>query len=128
MAFSLSNVLTTVEVPQLLLEKFGLNTEQLGLDFNFCHWNVAPIVGIAIGTGGNQVVATVLITMRWIVIPKKPLALGCSSSSRLSSKSGASWVPPAASSGVGCALIVGVRVIPTLILHFMGRAWRPAIE
>lgn len=34
----------------------------------------------------------------------------------------------AASSGVGCALIVGVSVIPTIILHWMGRAWRPALE
>lgn len=34
----------------------------------------------------------------------------------------------AASSGVCCALIVGVSVIPTIILHFMGRAWRPVSE
>ncbi|KAA8643627.1 uncharacterized protein ATNIH1004_010396 [Aspergillus tanneri] len=103
MAFSLSNVLTTVEVPQLLLEKFGLNTEQLGLDFNF-----SASVGVFI--------IITFVQQIWGFL-------------------GPSWFPPmfenvvvAASSGVGCALIVGVRVIPTLILHFMGRAWRPAIE
>lgn len=32
----------------------------------------------------------------------------------------------AASSGVGVALIVGVSVIPTLFLHWRGRAWRKA--
>lgn len=34
----------------------------------------------------------------------------------------------AASSGVGVALMVGVSVIPTLILHFMGKSWRPAVS
>lgn len=33
MAFVFCSVLTTVEVPQLLQEKFGLNAEQLGLQF-----------------------------------------------------------------------------------------------
>ena len=32
----------------------------------------------------------------------------------------------AASSGVGVALIVGVSVIPTLLLHWRGRLWRQA--
>jgi hypothetical protein len=125
MIFLLSNVLATVEVPQLLQGKFELNAEQLGLQFlgpiigsligeqlggyasdlwmNMCakrmnrkpepefrlwlsylgytcsivgiivflvctehakqgQWNVAPIIGIAIGAAGNQIVTTVLIT------------------------------------------------------------------
>ncbi|KAL4797418.1 major facilitator superfamily domain-containing protein [Aspergillus venezuelensis] len=43
MIFLLSNVLATVEVPQLLQEKFELNTEQLGLQF------LGPIIGSLIG-------------------------------------------------------------------------------
>jgi hypothetical protein len=125
MIFLLSNVLATVEVPQLLQGKFELNAEQLGLQFLgpiigsligeqlggyasdlwmnmrakrmnrkpepefrlwlsylgytcsivgiivflVCtehakqgQWNVAPIIGIAIGAAGNQIVTTVLIT------------------------------------------------------------------
>lgn len=34
----------------------------------------------------------------------------------------------AASSGVGVALIVGISVIPTLLLQWMGSSWRPPIE
>lgn len=34
----------------------------------------------------------------------------------------------AASSGVGVALMVGVSVIPTLFLQWMGRTWRPPID
>ncbi|KAF9886615.1 hypothetical protein FE257_011255 [Aspergillus nanangensis] len=43
MIFLLSNVLATVEVPQLLQEKFELNPEQLGLQF------LGPIIGSLIG-------------------------------------------------------------------------------
>lgn len=125
MIFCLSNVLATVEVPQLLQEKFELDSEQLGLQFlgpiigSFIgeqiggtmsdlwmnmrqkkiqrkpepefrlwlsylgytlsivgiiiflvftekakqgHWNVVPIIGIALGAAGNQIITTVLIT------------------------------------------------------------------
>lgn len=30
----------------------------------------------------------------------------------------------AASSGVGVALIVGISVVPTFLLHWKGRVWR----
>lgn len=30
----------------------------------------------------------------------------------------------APSAGIGCALIVGVSVIPTIFLHWRGRVWR----
>jgi hypothetical protein len=32
----------------------------------------------------------------------------------------------AASAGVGCALIVGASVIPTIIVHWQGEKWRPS--
>ena len=34
----------------------------------------------------------------------------------------------AESAGVCVALMVGVSVIPTLFLHFLGRKWRPEME
>lgn len=139
MVFCLSNVLATVEVPELLQEKFELNTEQLGLQFLgpiigsligeqvggtlsdvwmnrrakklqhkpepehrlwlsyigftlsivglivflVCtqqakqgHWNVAPIVGIALGAGGNQIVTTVLITYAVDCYPQEAASVG----------------------------------------------------
>ncbi|KAE8152438.1 major facilitator superfamily domain-containing protein [Aspergillus avenaceus] len=200
MVFCLSNVLATVEVPELLQEKFELNTEQLGLQFlgpiigsligeqlggslsdvwmnmrakrtqrkpepefrlwlsyiGFAcsivgiivflvctqqssegHWNVAPIVGIAIGAGGNQIVTTVLITYAVDCYPTEAASVGvCITFVRqIWGFLGPFWFPPmfetvgvAASSGVGCALIVGVSVIPTLCLQWMGRNWRPDVN
>ncbi|GAB1204214.1 hypothetical protein APSETT445_002863 [Aspergillus pseudonomiae] len=200
MVFLLSNVLATVEVPELLQEKFELNTEQLGLQFlgpiigsvigeqlggtlsdvwmntrakkiqrkpepehrlwlsyigYICsivglivflvctqesatgHWNVAPIIGIAIGAGGNQIVTTVLVTYAVDCYPTEAASVGvCITFVRqIWGFLGPFWFPPmfetvgvAASAGVGCALIVGVSVIPTLFLHFMGRKWRPDIH
>lgn len=34
----------------------------------------------------------------------------------------------AASSGVGAALIVGVSVIPTMLVHWKGPSWRKAYQ
>ncbi|KKK18579.1 hypothetical protein ARAM_005730 [Aspergillus rambellii] len=50
MIFLLCNVLATVEVPQLLQARFGLNAEQLGLQF------LGPIIGSVIGEqlGGHS--------------------------------------------------------------------------
>ncbi|GMF73553.1 unnamed protein product [Aspergillus oryzae] len=139
MVFLLSNVLATVEVPELLQEKFELNTEQLGMQFLgpiigsvigeqlggrlsdlwmntrakkiqrkpepehrlwlsyigfICsivglivflvctqesasgHWNVAPIIGIAIGAAGNQIVTTVLITYAVDCYPTEAASVG----------------------------------------------------
>ncbi|EIT80122.1 major facilitator superfamily domain-containing protein [Aspergillus flavus] len=200
MVFLLSNVLATVEVPELLQEKFELNTEQLGMQFLgpiigsvigeqlggrlsdlwmntrakkiqrkpepehrlwlsyigfICsivglivflvctqesasgHWNVAPIIGIAIGAAGNQIVTTVLITYAVDCYPTEAASVGvCITFVRqIWGFLGPFWFPPmfesvgvAASAGVGCALLVGVSVIPTLCLHFMGRRWRPDIN
>ncbi|KAI9038372.1 putative MFS transporter [Aspergillus affinis] len=200
MVFCLSNVLATVEVPELFQEKFGLNTEQLGLQFlgpiigsligeqvggrlsdvwmnrrakktqnkpepehrlwlsyiGFAlsivgiivflvctqqakqgHWTVAPVVGIALGAGGNQIITTVLITYAVDCYPQEAASVGVFITfvRQIWGFLGPFWFPPmfesvgiAASSGVGCALIVGVSVIPTIILHWRGRAWRPATE
>lgn len=139
MVFLFGSILATVEVPQLLQEKFELNAEQLGLQFlgliigsligeqmggvlsDFwmnrrartinrkpdpefrlwlsyfgfvltiigiivflvCtqespagHWNVTPIIGIAIGAVGNQLVTTVMITYAVDCYPQEAASIG----------------------------------------------------
>ncbi|KAM0117631.1 hypothetical protein ACP6JC_005787 [Aspergillus fumigatus] len=138
MVFCLSNVLATVEVPTLLERRWGLNPEQLGLQFlgpiigsvlgeqlggrmsdlwmrqrerktrkrpepeyrlwlsyigyflsivglivflvctqlSGNRWEVAPIIGIAIGAAGNQVVTTVLITFAVDCYPEEAGSVG----------------------------------------------------
>lgn len=139
MIFCLSNVLATVEVPELLQQKFELDAEQLGLQFlgpiigSFIgeqiggtlsdlwmnmrqkktqrkpepefrlwlsylgftlsivgiivflvcteeakqgHWNIAPVIGIAFGAAGNQIVTTVLITYAVDCYPKEAASVG----------------------------------------------------
>lgn len=139
MIFCLSNVLATVEVPQLLQEKFELDSEQLGLQFlgpiigSFIgeqiggtmsdlwmnmrqkkiqrkpepefrlwlsylgytlsivgiivflvctekakqgHWNIAPLIGIALGAAGNQIITTVLITYAVDCYSKEAASIG----------------------------------------------------
>lgn len=43
MVFLLASVMITIEIPQLFVEKFGFNTQQVGLQ------NVAIIIGSVIG-------------------------------------------------------------------------------
>ncbi|EAW08468.1 putative MFS transporter [Aspergillus clavatus NRRL 1] len=198
MVFCLSNVLTTVEVPQLLEFKWGLNTEQLGLQFLgpivgsiigeqlggtisdlwmrqrerkihrkpepeyrlwlsyigyilaivgvvvflVCtqlskpnHWEIAPIIGIAIGAAGNQVVTTVLITFAVDCYPQEAGSVGVFITfiRQVWGFLGPFWFPAmfenvgiAASAGVCAALIVGASVFPTIIIHWQGQKWRPS--
>ncbi|RLL99162.1 hypothetical protein CFD26_105262 [Aspergillus turcosus] len=197
MVFCLSNVLATVEVPILLERRWGLNPEQLGLQFlgpiigsvlgeqlggrisdlwmrqrerkirkrpepeyrlwlsyigyilsivglivflvctqlSGNHWEVAPIIGIAIGAAGNQVVTTVLITFAVDCYPEEAGSVGVFITfvRQIWGFLGPFWFPAmfenvgvAASAGVGCALIVGASVIPTIIVHWQGRKWRPS--
>ncbi|KAL4763518.1 putative MFS transporter [Aspergillus foveolatus] len=200
MIFLLSNVLATVEVPQLLQGKFGLNAEQLGLQFlgpiigsligeqlggrlsdlwmnmrakrvqrkpepefrlwlsylgYACSivgiivflvctekaedgkWNVAPIIGIAIGAVGNQLVTTVLITYAVDCHPEDASSVGvCITFVRqIWGFLGPFWFPGmfetvgiAASAGVCVALMVGVSVLPTIALQWKGRSLRPSMK
>ncbi|PYH99953.1 MFS transporter [Aspergillus ellipticus CBS 707.79] len=200
MVFCLSNVMTTVEVPNLLQTKFDLNAEQLGLQFlgpiigsvlgeqlggvlsdrwmnlrakkvhrkpepehrlwlsyigfTLCivglivflvqtqvakvgHWNVTPIIGIAICAGGNQIVTTVLITYAVDCYHKEAGSVGVFITfvRQIWGFLGPFWYPSmfanvgvAASAGVCAGLIVCVSVIPILVLHWQGRNWRPPID
>ncbi|KAL2821759.1 major facilitator superfamily domain-containing protein [Aspergillus cavernicola] len=200
MIFLLSNILATVEVPSLLQEKFGLNAEQLGLQFLgpiigsligeqlggrtsdlwmnmrakrshrspepeyrlwlsyfgyacsiigiivflVCtqqakqgQWNVSPIIGMAIGAAGNQLVTTILITYAVDSHPEDASSVGvCITFVRqIWGFLGPFWFPGmfdtvgvAASAGVCVALMVGVSVLPTIFLQWKGRSFRPAAK
>jgi hypothetical protein len=99
------------------------------------HWEVAPIIGIAIGAAGNQVVTTVLITFAVDCYPEEAGSVGVFITfiRQIWGFLGPFWFPAmfenvgvAASAGVGCALIVGASVIPTIIVHWQGEKWRPS--
>ena len=195
MVFLFGNILATVEVPQLLQEKFELNSEQLGLQFLgliigavlgeqiggslsdfwmrmrekrthrrpdpefrlwlsylgfiLCivglivflvctqnaphHWVVSPIVGTALGAGGNQIVTTVLVTYAVDCYPQESASVGVFITfvRQIWGFLGPFWFTPmfenvgiAASSGIGCGLVVGISVLPTILLQWRGRHWR----
>ncbi|CEJ56666.1 hypothetical protein PMG11_02867 [Penicillium brasilianum] len=196
MCFLWGGILPTVEVPQLLQEKFGLNAEQLGLQFlgaiigsligeqmggalsdywmtrrqhrlnrkpdpefrlwlsyfGFAlviigivvflvctqespsgHWNVSPIIGIGIGAAGNQLVTTVMITYAVDCFPQEAASVGVFITfvRQIWGFIGPFWFSPmfenvgvAPSSGIGCAMVFAVSVVPTIVLHWRGAIWR----
>ncbi|KAI9372150.1 major facilitator superfamily domain-containing protein [Aspergillus egyptiacus] len=100
-------------------------------------WNVVPIVGIAIGAAGNQLVTTVLITYAVDSHPDEASSVGvCITFIRqIWGFIGPFWFPGmfenvgvAASSGVCVALMVGASVFPTMFLQWKGRSFRPAVQ
>ncbi|KAL1984502.1 hypothetical protein VTN96DRAFT_9101 [Rasamsonia emersonii] len=203
MIFLFGSVLVTVEIPQLLQEKFALSTQGLGLQFlslvigsllgeqvggslsdfwmnsrarrthqrpapeyrlwlsyiGFAltivgvivflvqiqnspagHWNITPIVGVAIAAFGNQVVTTVLITYAVDCNHEESASVGVFITfvRQIWGFIGPFWFPDmftnvgvANSAGVATALMVGVSVIPTLLLQWRGPTWRgvrPRVE
>ncbi|KAJ5167707.1 uncharacterized protein N7482_003301 [Penicillium canariense] len=196
MVFLWGNILTTVEVPSLLQEKFDLNAEQLGMQFlgaiigsligeqmggvlsdhwmnrrqrrldrkpepefrlwlsyfGFAltmigiivflvctqesasgHWNVTPIIGTGIGAAGNQLVTTVMITYAIDCYPQEAASVGVFITfvRQIWGFIGPFWFSPmfenvgiAPSSGIGCAMLFAVSVVPTILLHWRGGIWR----
>ncbi|KAJ5761046.1 Major facilitator superfamily domain general substrate transporter [Penicillium odoratum] len=196
MIFLFGSILSTVEVPQLLQEKFKLNAEQLGLQFlgviigsligeqlgghlsdlwmrrrahrinrkpdpefrlwlsyfGFAltmigvivflvctqtsasgHWSVAPIIGTGIGAVGNQLVTTVMITYAIDCYPQEAASIGVFITFVRQTWGflGPFWfsamfesVGVAPASGICCAMIVVVSVIPTIFLHMRGKKMR----
>lgn len=66
MVFCLSNVLATVEVPQLLQKKFELNSEQLGLQF------LGPIIGAILGEQVGGTMSDLWMNTRAKKVQRKP--------------------------------------------------------
>ena len=195
MIFLFGNILATVEVPHLLQGKFGLNAEQLGLQFlapiigavigeqvggslsDFwmkirekkihqkpdpefrlwlsylgftltivgcivflvCtqnapeHWVIPPIIGTALGAGGNQVVTTVLITYAVDCNPNESASVGVYITfvRQIWGFLGPFWFTPmfenvgvAPSAGIACGLMAAISVIPTILLQWKGKLWR----
>ncbi|KAJ5887578.1 Major facilitator superfamily domain general substrate transporter [Penicillium taxi] len=196
MVFLFTNIMSTVEVPQLLQEKFELNSEQLGMQFigivigSFIgeqmggfmsdqwmsrrarringkaepefrlwlsyfgflvalvgiivflvctqtsaagHWNVSPIIGTALGAVGNQLITTVTMTYAVDCYPQEAGSVGVFIGlvRQIWGFIGPFWFPYmfdsvgiAASSGICCAMIIAVSVIPTIYLHWRSGANR----
>ncbi|EEA19965.1 hypothetical protein TMatcc_010108 [Talaromyces marneffei ATCC 18224] len=197
MVFLFVSVMCTVEIPQLLQLKFGLDAQSLGLQFlsliigsvlgeqlggplsdswmrwkarrqggqhaaaehrlwlsyiGFLlaiagivvflvqtqnspagHWNVTPIIGVAIAAFGNQVVTTVLITYAVDTNHTEAASVGVFITfvRQIWGFIGPFWFPDmfekvgvAKSAGVAAALLVGVSLIPTMLLQWRGQAWR----
>lgn len=69
---------------RLWLSYFGFSLAIIGLIvFLVCtqtspdgHWNVTPIVGVAIGAAGNQVITTVLVTYAIDCYPEEAASIG----------------------------------------------------
>ncbi|PWY85172.1 MFS transporter [Aspergillus eucalypticola CBS 122712] len=101
------------------------------------HWNVKPVVGIAICAGGNQIITTVLVTYAVDCYHKEAGSVGVYITfvRQIWGFLGPFWFPSmfdsvgvAPSAGICAALVAGVSVIPTMIVHWQGRSWRPPIE
>ncbi|KAJ6119145.1 MFS general substrate transporter [Penicillium sp. IBT 18751x] len=194
--FMFGNTLVVVELPELFGEKFGFDSEQLGLPFiglitgsvlgeqiggSFSdywmrrrsrklgtnvapehrlwisylgfvlaivglvlflvrtaqapegHWNISPVIGIAIAGAGNQMVTTVLITYAIDCYPEESASIGVIITLIRQTLAfvGPFWFTPmfnnvgiSACSGIISGLIVALSIIPIGLLHWQGSKWR----
>ena len=97
------------------------------------HWNITPVVGIAIASAGNQIVTTILITYSVDCYPQDAASVGVFITfvRQIWSFIGPFWFPPmfenvgvAQSAGVCAALMIGVSILPTIALQMKGHVWR----
>jgi hypothetical protein len=97
------------------------------------HWNITPVVGIAIAAVGNQIVTTVLITFAIDCHLEESASIGVFITfvRQVWGFIGPFWFPPmftsvgvAASGGVAAALIIGVSIFPTMVIQWRGDRWR----
>ncbi|KAJ5439085.1 MFS general substrate transporter [Penicillium daleae] len=194
--FMFGNTLVVVELPALFGEKFGFNSEQLGLQFiglivgsvlgeqiggrfsdfwmrrrswklgtnaapehrlwiahlgfvlaivglvvflvrteqaSAGHWNVLPVIGIAIAGAGNQIVTTVLITYAIDCYPEESASIGVIITliRQILAFVGPFWFTPmfsnvgvAPCSGIVAGLIVALSIVPIGVLQWQGSKWR----
>ena len=96
-------------------------------------WNITPIVGVAIAAAGNQIVTTVLITYAVDCYHEEAASIGVFISfvRQIWGFIGPFWFPQmfesiglSASAGVAVALVVGVSLLPTILVQFMGDGLR----
>lgn len=128
---------------------FGVRFEQAGVD----HWNVTPIIGIAIAAVGNQIVTTVLVTYAidchiehsasigiFVNVVRQTWYVFLTSNSKRDELTsfdrgfiGPFWFPdmlaslgPSGSLGLSAGLIFAVGWIPIAVLQWQGQRWRDA--
>ncbi|KFY78553.1 hypothetical protein V499_02297 [Pseudogymnoascus sp. VKM F-103] len=96
-------------------------------------WNITPVIGIAFAGGGNQIITTVLITYAVDCHPQESASIGVFITfvRQMWGFIGPFWFPAmfenvgvAASAGVAVALIVGVSIFPTAVVHWRGPSFR----
>ncbi|TGO08131.1 hypothetical protein BTUL_0224g00040 [Botrytis tulipae] len=99
------------------------------------HWNITPVIGIAIAGVGNQIVTTVLITYAVDSHLEESASIGVFITfvRQIWGFIGPFWFPSmftnlglSKSAAVAAALLIGVSIIPTLIVQLMGKRWRPS--
>ncbi|KAB8298136.1 hypothetical protein EYC80_001892 [Monilinia laxa] len=99
------------------------------------HWNITPVIGIAVTGVGNQIVTTVLITYAVDSHMEESASIGVFVTfvRQVWGFIGPFWFPAmfsnlglSASAAVVAALVIGVSIIPTLIVQVMGKRWRPS--
>ncbi|KAF7925502.1 uncharacterized protein EAE98_006727 [Botrytis deweyae] len=99
------------------------------------HWNITPVIGIAIAGVGNQIVTTVLITYAVDSHLEESASIGVFITfvRQIWGFIGPFWFPSmftnlglSKSAAVAAGLLIGVSIIPTFIVQLMGKRWRPS--
>ncbi|KUJ07822.1 MFS general substrate transporter [Mollisia scopiformis] len=112
---------------------FLVQTQNAGLH----HWNISPVIGIAIAGAGNQIVTTVLITYAVDCHLEESASIGVFITfvRQIWGFIGPFWFPDmfdnlglAASAGVATALIVGVSILPMIGIQLFGKRCRGSKE
>lgn len=97
------------------------------------HWNITPLIGIAISGCGNQIVTTVLITYSVDCLDEEAASVGVFITfvRQIWGFIGPFFMPSmfdnvgvANSAGIATALIVGVGIIPIILVQWRGKQWR----
>ncbi|KAI9708830.1 MAG: hypothetical protein M1820_003785 [Bogoriella megaspora] len=108
---------------------FGVRTQQAAP----MHWNVTPIVGIAIAAAGNQIVTTVLVTYAVDCHQEHAASIGVFVNVVRSTWGfiGPFWFPDmfagigvSGSGGLMAGLIFGAGWVPVAVQQWRGRGWR----
>lgn len=107
---------------------FLVQIENLGT-----HYNITPLVGAAIASGGNQIVTTVLITYAVDCYREQAASIGVFINFVRQTWGfiGPFWFPQMfnnvglyGSAGITTGMLVAVSLLPTILLQWKGRVWR----
>ncbi|KAG9245629.1 major facilitator superfamily domain-containing protein [Calycina marina] len=97
------------------------------------HWNISPVIGIAIAGVGNQIVTTVLITYAIDSEIQQSASVGVFVTfvRQIWGFIGPFWFPDVftnvgltGTAGIMAGLIIGVSILPTILIQMKGYAWR----